>query len=54
MNSTIYYGEIAAIISGKFHNNPDHLLRIGHALGKENKKIRSGHFVQMRRMYLIR
>lgn len=36
--NTLYYGEIAAIISGKLHKNPDHALRIAHALATGEKK----------------
>ena len=37
MNNTLYYGEIAALIAGKFHQNPDHLIRIINTIGRTNK-----------------
>lgn len=37
MNNTLYYGEIAALIAGKFHQNPDHLIRISNIIGQTNK-----------------
>lgn len=32
MNNSLYYGEIAAMISGKLHQNPDHLTRISNTI----------------------
>ncbi len=34
MNNTLYYGEIAAKISGKLHQNPDHLPRITYTINQ--------------------
>lgn len=37
MNNTLYYGEIAALISAKIHQNPNHILRVKHTLSTAKK-----------------
>lgn len=37
MPNDLYFGEIAALISGKIHTNPDHILRINYTLNQTYK-----------------
>jgi hypothetical protein len=37
MSESLYFGEIAALISGKIYSNPDHLLRINWTVNQDHK-----------------
>ena len=37
MPNDLYFGEIAALISGKIHTNPDHILRINRTINQNHK-----------------